>query len=145
MGKVLPNGPEYTQGAGNSRRYHEKTIPLIAVLLQVSDKYPSIEELDAISRAIQRKLAARRTPFAQCWTAALARAAAEEAAEEEAELTEVQKEDHWLTIAFPTPSRDLDVRCGPTVIINKSEDIDIYAVDLDFIFFGLAEFKRVSP
>ena len=59
-------------------------------------------------------------------------------AEEEAELTKVQKEDHWLTIAFPTPSRDLDVRCGPTVIINKSEDIDIYAVDLDFIFFGFS-------
>jgi hypothetical protein len=141
VGKVLPNGPGYTRGTGNSRRYDESALPLIAVLLQISDKYPAIEELDAISHAIQRKLAERRTPFAQCWTAALERAAAEQ---EEAPPEEVEKEDHWLTIAFPSPAEDLDVRCGPTVITNKGFDVDVYALDLDFIFISLAEYDRLN-
>ena len=152
LGKVLPTGPGATRGTGNSRRYNEATVPLIAVMLQISNRLSSIEELDAISRTIQRGLAGNKTPFARCWTAALVRAAAELAPQRDAAeadvATESPRENHYLTIAFPSPTQGLAVRCGPTPIFNYGVDVDVYLLDLDFIFYTLAEsslFVKSSP
>ena len=164
LGKVLPDGPGDSRGKGNSRRYSETTVPLIAVMLQISNRLSSIEQLDAISRAIQRSLAGNKTPFARYWTAALARVAAgwegtkavstaqreatpqsapPDGAAAEAALTaqqaEIQREYDYLTIAFPCPAREaFVVRCGSMPIFNE-DDVDVYVLDLGFIFYGLME------
>src|SRR6516164_1448766 len=71
--KVLPDGAPYTRGSGASKRYATSAIPVIGVLLLVSNRFGSVELLDAISRAILRNLTKNRI-FSRCWAAALARA-----------------------------------------------------------------------
>ena len=136
LGKVLPDGPESTRGSGAGKRYAAATIPLIAVLLRLADKYPSTEGLDAVSRALERNI--RTNPaFSRKWDAALAQAEEWDKRTRESvrKTTARIKEDQtYLTIAFPTPVRDdFAVRCGNTPIFTE-DDIDIYVLDLVFVF-----------
>jgi hypothetical protein len=149
-GKVLPNGPGHTRGEGNSRRYNETTLPLIAVLLQISSKHPSIEELDAISRAIQRSLT-KDPRFARCWAAAVSGAIAwykqplkkveenKEPSPQTGQKENKEPRNTFLTIAFPTIVRDeFVVRCGDAPIITE-DDIDNYVLNVRFTFEGMLE------
>ena len=152
LGKVLPDGPESTRGSGAGKRYAAATIPLIGVLLRLADKYPSTEGLDAVSRALERNI--RTNPaFSRKWDAALAQAEEWDKQTRESvrkwfnestsqgltgpvpKATAPVKEDQtYLTIAFPTPVRDdFAVRCGNTPIFTE-DDIDIYVLDLDYVF-----------
>jgi hypothetical protein len=148
--KVLPDGAPYTRGSGASKRYAASAIPVIGVLLLVSNRFASVELLDAISRAILRSLTKNRI-FSRCWASALARAAEfhyktsatqEEPEKEkidEAEANEVSASEHtFLTIVFPGPARDeVIVRCSSTPQITPGEEVDIYSVDLGYVFFAL--------
>ena len=148
LGKVLPDGPESARGSGAGKRYAAATIPLIAVLLRLADKYPSTEGLDAVSRALERNIRTNPT-FSRKWDAALAQAEEWDKQTRKSvykstsqgligpvpKATAPIKEDQtYLTIAFPTPARDdFAVRCGNTPIFTE-DDVDIYVLDLDFVF-----------
>jgi hypothetical protein len=152
LGKVLPDGVPYTRGNGASKRYATSAIPIIAVLLYISNRFAPVEILDAISRALQRNLAANRA-FSQCWAAALARTeATDETGDEEVDeaLTNeagavgtAASETTWLTVSFPTIARDgFIVRCSAGPETRRDEDVDIYCLDLDFVFWALLEVGR---
>jgi hypothetical protein len=126
-GKILPDGPPYTQDSGASKRYTASAIPLIGVLLFISNRFPAVEVLDEISRALQRSLTANQA-VSRTWAAALARAASYSSGRT------------LLTIAFPTYSRDgFSIRFGNSPIIISDEDIDIYVIDISFVFYALLE------
>jgi hypothetical protein len=150
LGKVLPDGAPNTRGSGASKRYAAAAIPLIAVLLAVSQRFPSVHVLDAISQAIQRNLTKNRA-FSQCWAAALRREASyyrkppheehmQKPETEEIKASALSISQTYITIAFPSPGRTGDefvARCGAAPRIINGEDIDIYVLDLGFIFNNL--------
>jgi hypothetical protein len=150
LGTVLPDGAPNTRGSGASKRYAERAIPLIGVMLLISERFGSVKLLDEISRAIQRSLAHNRA-FSQCWAAAMTKAKARHS-KDYANEGEIQKADEtetdrgrsdvatdsetsWLTIAFPGPARvELIVRCDTAPRQITGEDVDIYSLDLGFVF-----------
>jgi hypothetical protein len=145
LGKVLPDGAPNTQGSDASKRYAASAIPLIGVLLLISNRFGSVELLDEISRAIQRSLTHNRA-FSRCWAAALAKvetpenkkSADEEETEEETGMENADEvatsETSWLTIAFPGPARvELIVRCGAAPRPITGEDVDVYCLDLGYV------------
>jgi hypothetical protein len=150
LGKVLPDGAPNTRGSGASKRYAAAAIPLIAVLLAVSQRFASVQVLDAISQAIQRNLTKNRA-FSKCWAAALRREASyyrkpaheeemQEPETEEIETSALSISHTYITIAFPSPGRTDDefaVRCGAAPRMINGEDIDIYVLDIGFIFDNL--------
>jgi hypothetical protein len=160
LGKVLPDGAPNTRGSGASKRYAEWAIPLIGVMLLISNRFGSVELLDEISRAIQRSLTHNRG-FSQCWAAALATAetqhnkeSADEEETQEADRTETDgektdevaaSETSWLTIAFPGPARvELIARCGTAPRPITGEDVDIYSLDLSYVFEMLLDIGLVQ-
>ena len=150
LGKVLPDGVPYTRGSGASKRYADAAIPLIGLMLLISNRFGSVELLDAISRAIQRTLAVNRV-FSRCWVAAVGdeEALAKELVHDDGidkatETNETEKDEVftsdtiYLTIAFPSPARnEFSIRCGTTPIVIDGEDLDIYVLDLSLIFSTL--------
>src|SRR5215472_14823106 len=101
--KVLPDGAPHTRGCGASKRYAASAIPIIAVLLYISNRFAEVEVLDAISRAIQQNLVANPA-FSRCWGAAVGEA--------ESEITKARP-SFYLTIGFPNVVHDgFIVRCG---------------------------------
>jgi hypothetical protein len=145
--KILLDGTPFTKGQGQSKRYSAASIPGIAVMLFIANRFPGleVEVLDGIAKAIKKNLDANPV-FARCWRAALLQAEAwieqrndsgetvdKETDEEKTE--EVSSPNNYLSIAFPGPVRDdFIVRCGPAPTITQGEDTDIYVLDLDYIF-----------
>ena len=156
LGKVLPDGAPYTRGSGASKRYADDAIPLIGLMLHISNRFGSVELLDAISRAIQRALTVNRA-FSQCWVAALAHEEARakvlvdnDRLDKAAETGEAKKgaafdwNITYLTIAFPSPARDgFSIRCGATPITISGEDLDVFVLDLSCILSTLFDQGRI--
>jgi hypothetical protein len=135
------------QRRARGKRYADAAIPLIGLMLLISNRFGSVELLDAISRAIRRTLAVNRV-FSRCWAAAVGHeeARAKELVHDDgidnvAETDETEKDEvftsdtFYLTIAFPSPARyEFSIRCGTTPIAIDGEDLDIYVLDLRLIF-----------
>src|SRR5215472_13117721 len=126
--KVLPDGAPHTRGSGASKRYAASAIPIVAVLLYISNRFAAVEVLDAISQAIQHNLVGN-PDFSLCWAAAIANA--------EGETSKVFEHRSYLTIGFPNVVHNgFIVRCGARPQIS-GDDTDIYCLDLDFVFIQL--------
>jgi hypothetical protein len=150
LGKVLPDGPPYTRGAGAAKRYEAAAIPLIGVMLCIARRFSSVEVLDEISQELQRNLGVNRA-FSRCWSEALAVAErlrkgiwADAERIDLAERDPVERETQnlrriWLTIAFSGPVTGLNLRCDERPVIKNGQDVDIYCMDLGYIFNQLLE------
>jgi len=130
LGKVLPSAPGVANGEGRLRRYSDEAVPLIALLLQMANRH-SADELDAISRLIEKNLVGR-SPFVRHWRTALA-------ADPDADP------DIFLTVGYPGDSRsEFAVRCGPSPILT-SDDTDAYVIRLTRFFGNLRDLREALP
>jgi hypothetical protein len=89
--KVLPDQPGDARGEKRSKRFHERTLPLLSVLLELSDVIDKIEIVDKVSVALQRRLACDRR-FLRDWNRCFE--------------AKGEAKPRFLSIAFASPARN---------------------------------------